>query len=373
VHLVTLSRWVNFSYIKTAGIHTFTAQPRTPYVFSFSQYEALTKTEDLRKLVVLQSLFWPRLPPFIVRPTGGRGETVLFFTGSGGYGDQVMAWPAAKLLADMGYLVHVLCDPGNDHLWSWFPWVQTVRLLPLPVREIESFNHLALFPYVTNLDEHSGQPHPTDHLMRQMGVDPQTVPPERKVVRPPLSLGQLSELGGTIRPFNVIQLAGSSNLRRTSPGRLKIVLQQLVNQIPVSWVAFHDQDDLHTKAAREVAVENPNLQVRVNVPFDQLVGLTAGADLTIGPDSFISHLRGALSLPGIAVFGTHEPALRTRYYPAITPIWEKLACPNSPCLVYRNEFPKYLCPPTVEPRTECEVLAAGYDRLVEVALRLSKR
>jgi ADP-heptose:LPS heptosyltransferase len=368
VHLLTFANPISFKYVKTAGLHHFTAQPRVPYVFSFVQHDALIRTEKVRDLVALESLFWPRLPPFVVRPTGGRGESVLFFAGAGGYGDQVLAWPAAHLLHELGYQVHVLIDPGNDHLWTWLPWVRSVRLFPIAAADLDTYDHLALYPYVTNVDEHPGQPHPTDHLLRQLGVEPSTIPPERKRVRPPLTLGQLAVVGGAPPNLGLIQLAGSNVLRRPTPAHLRRVLADLVTAVPAAWVTVHDVEDEHAAVAREVARDHPNLTVRHNLQFDEFVGLTAAARLTVGPDSFLTHLRGALGLPGVAVFGTHDPALRTRYYPEIRPVWERAACASAPCHVYRRTFPRYLCPPTVDgkPREECAVISAGYDRLVGV-------
>jgi len=331
-----------------------------PYIFSFSQRDALASTKAVSDVVVLDSLFWPRIPPFVVRPTGGRGESVLFFTGAGGYGDQVMAWPAAKFLHDLGYKVHVLCDPGNDHLWGWFPWVESVLVTPVALSEVEVFDHLALYAYVTNVDEHGGQPHPTDHLFRLMGVDPATIPEEKKRVKPPLSLGHLSIRAGAPPQLGLVQLSGSNICRRPTPERLSKVLNRLVKEVPLTWIGLHDVEDEHTKIAREV------LDVRINVPFDEFVGLTAAATITVGPDSFLTHLRGTLGLPGVAIFGTHDPAIRTRYYPEISPVWERRACPSSPCSIFRRTFPKYLCPPSAEPRQECAVIGAGYDSVVDV-------
>ncbi len=370
MHIITFASNVSFRYIKSAGTHMFTASPRVPYIFSFSQFDAINATEPVSKLIVSDSLFWPRLPAFTVRPTGGRGESVLFFTGAGGYGDQIMAWPVAKVLHDMGYRVHILCDPGNDHLWGWFSWVASVRVMPFPLSETEDFDHLALYAYVTNVDEHAGQPHPTDHLFRLIGIDPTTVPETFKRVAPPLSLGQLSVAGGASSNLGLIQLSGSNIVRRPTPERLKTTLTRLVKEVPLDWIGLHDVDDEHFAAAREVAATNPSLQVRMNTPFDEFVGLTAAARITIGPDSFLTHLRGAMGLPGITIFGTHHPAIRIRYYPEMRAVWEQHACPSSPCLVFRRVFPKYLCPPLPTPRQECAVIGAGYDVLVDSVKKL---
>jgi hypothetical protein len=349
----------------------FTAMPRVPYVFSFSQFEAINNTEKIRDLLVSDSLFWPRLPAFTVRPTGGRGETVLFFTGAGGYGDQIMAWPVAKFLHDMGYRVHVLCDPGNDHLWGWFPWVAGVKVMPLSLAEMEEFDHLALYAYVTNVDEHEGQPHPTDHLFRMVGIDPSTIPPEKKRVPPPLSFGQLSVRAGAPENLGLIQLSGSNFVRRPMPDRLARMLTKLITEVPMNWLGLHDVDDEHMAAARKVAEEHPKLlQVRLNVSFDEFVGLTAAAKITVGPDSFLTHLRGSMGLPGVSVFGTHHPGIRTRYYPEMVSVWERQVCPSSPCLVFRRAFPRYLCPPSAGPRQECAVVAAGYDVVTDTVKKV---
>jgi ADP-heptose:LPS heptosyltransferase len=192
-------------------------------------------------------------------------------------------------------------------------------------------------------------------------VDPETIPLGKKVVKPTMSMGQLSIYETAPKPFGLVQLSGSNITRRPTPERLKSTLERLVKEVPGTWIGLHDIDDENTQAAREV----PGIQVSVNLPFDELVGLTAAAKLTISPDSFLTHLRGSMGLPGISIFGPHDPMLRTRYYPGIKPLWERQACVNSPCLVYKRVFPRYLCPPLSEPRKECAVIGAGYDRLIE--------
>ena len=144
------------------------------------------------------------------------------------------------------------------------------------------------------------------------------------------------------------------------------MLVRLIKEVPGHWVGLHDQDDEHLTVAKSV----PGLDVRLNVSFDEFVALAAAARLTIGPDSFLTHLRGAMGKRGVAVFGTHDPKLRTRYYPEIVPIWERKACPSSPCHVYRNVFPRYLCPPVTPPRQECAVVGAGYDTVVDTVKKL---
>jgi ADP-heptose:LPS heptosyltransferase len=373
VQIVTFSHPVQIQNAKTAGTDVFRGDAQVPYIFSLYQMELINRKEaEGKKMVVLNSMLAPRLPPFVVRPTGGRGESVLFHTGAGGYGDQIMAWPAAKLLHDMGYAVHILSEPGNNHLWTWFPWVHSVKVLPIPASELLEFDHLAIYPYVTNVDEHPGQPHPTDHLLRLMGVIPETVPVERKRVCPPLSMRQQALALAYPHPLGVIQLAGSNLLRRPAPARVASLLRSLLDAIPeMTWVVLHDDNGEHMQAAR--TVQDPRLKIGVNLPFDELVGLVSAADIAVGPDSFLAHLRGALGLPGIVIFGTHEPALRTHYYPDIVPIWERNACSSSPCLAFRREFPVFLCPPSQGPRTECAVLAAGYDKLVASVVDLWKK
>jgi hypothetical protein len=56
----------------------------------------------------------PRIRNFDIRVRNFTDNRVLLYNGSGGYGDQILTWPVARLLNGLGFKVHVLCDPGNE-------------------------------------------------------------------------------------------------------------------------------------------------------------------------------------------------------------------------------------------------------------------
>ena len=192
MQIVTFNRNFQINFRKSAGEHPFDFIGEKDYVISAHHWERLVSDKALAREFKRSSYFEPRVRQFRVDPNGGRGRTLLFHSGAGGYGDQVMMWPVVRWLAESaGYTVHVLTDfRGNESCWWHFPWVKSVSSLPKPLDFFKGFDELCLFEQITNTDEHRGQLHPVDATLYRMGVDPSSVPAEAKRVAPPLSDGE---------------------------------------------------------------------------------------------------------------------------------------------------------------------------------------
>ena len=88
-----------------------------PYVIPNGQYDRIMTEPNLKERVYKASRIDMRIPNFNVSARKIGPQQLLFYNGSGGYGDQIMSWAVTKILADRGFSVHVLSDPGNQMCW----------------------------------------------------------------------------------------------------------------------------------------------------------------------------------------------------------------------------------------------------------------
>ena len=352
---------VEFTFDKSGGSRKTIVPQFQDYVFS--NIQRVNGDQRLNEKLYKQSYLESRVPPFKVNPLGGRGERVLFYTGAGGYGDQLMAQPVCKLLHKMGYVVDALLDPGNEPCWQDLDFIRKLITVPTPLNDLYDYHHLALYEFVTNADGHDGQMHPTDNILFRMGLDPKAVPPEDKIVRTPFTMLEQME-GETWREKCLYQLASSNPLRNLAPAVTVGLLQRLIKETKLEWVAIADRylPQPYYDECAKAGIEHkffPNIR--------ELMAAAVYAKMAVGPDSFMTHLRGHNLRPGVFYFGTLEPQLRTAYYPTVRGVWRRETCNLSPCHLYTNTFPPW-CPSIGTGL--CQVITASPDHVVNEVLAL---
>ena len=339
MHILSFTNGVEFTFDKSGGPRRTIVPPYQDYVFSNIQRIHGSTQPHLNEQLFRQSYLEARVPAFRVNPLGGKGERLLFYTGSGGYGDQLMAWPVCKLLHKLGYVVDVLVDPGNEPCWQELDFIRKTITLPAPLGDLYEYHHCALYEFVTNADGHPGQMHPTDNILFRMGLEPKTVPHEDKRVATPFTvLEQMS--GEAWKDVCLYQLASSNPLRNLSPDATVALLRRLREETKLEWVAIADR--YLPKPYYEVC-EREKIEYKFFPDIRELMAAAVNAKMAVGPDSFMTHLRGQNLKKGVFYFGTLEPELRLAYYPTVTGIWNKAVCHLSPCHLYTNSFPPW-CP-----------------------------
>ena len=316
-------------------------KPGVRYVMASAPFNALVQDNpQLSKLLAGTALLEPRLSPFVAQPDGG-GSSVLFYTGAGGLGDQVMAWPVVRWLAKHNYKVTVISDPGNDVCWQIHPDVQRVLPLPLPYDVFSAFSHHAIFEVVTNVDSFADQDHPTDCLFKRLGVDPRSVSMQDRKVTPRLPISALARRHAG-RAHGVFQLAATNAARSLPLAECQRLAEQLASRTAdkLDWIVVADQSN---KAHLDMKLPT-GMKLVTNYTFDQLVGLCLKASLGVGPDSLMMHLCGSLDIPFVAYFGPIAPPLRTRYYSSVRAAYSQGACPLAPCHAFSLNHAPVDCP-----------------------------
>src|ERR1044071_476181 len=149
---------------KSAGSVRRTYEPGRTWFFTDTQCRYISHDARVQRQTYKTSTADARIPNFHI-DTLKKGECVLLFNGSGGFGDQIITLPIAKILADRGAEVHILCWPGDDKIWWNLEHIRSVTTVPCLWSFVRDFDHHALFELVVNQDDHQkGQLHPVDSM-----------------------------------------------------------------------------------------------------------------------------------------------------------------------------------------------------------------
>ncbi len=356
LYLIRLNAKLTLNLSKSAGSVDVQLDANRDYVVSAALCNSLKNGECAPALDRITSLE-PRVRNFIVNPFGGRGETLLFYAGAGGYGDQIMAAPVVKFLVDLGYVVTVATDAGNQSCWDAYPFAQAVVTLPMTYDVFRRFHHHALLEQVTNVDEHPGQLHPVDAMLNRIGVDPGTVDAARKAVAPTVSAAALEAADKFIngRQVGLYQLGGSGESRRIPPAPSRQLLMHLAEAVPdLMWLGLYDNHIPAPYGAPLPTDAPPNAMVLSFPSLAQMFAVSSKAAVGVGPDSFLSHVMGSYGRPFVGLWGPVSADLRMRYYRNHVPLANTAACPYAPCLRYKTDFEQ--CPPQAKLLRTCLVL-----------------
>jgi ADP-heptose:LPS heptosyltransferase len=375
VNIVTFREPLAASYSKSSGRFDIMFEPLKPYILSHTQLRAILSDEQRKTVVYRRSDLAPRLANFNVTAPKKEGRNkVLFWTGAGGFGDQFMAWPVAQMIHRMGYEVHVLVDPGHTTCWWSFDWVKSVIQFPVYYDIVKMFDHHCFFDVVSNGDEHQDQGHPTDLMLRKIGLDPDLIDAELKVVRPNFTHGEIALTQQVIqgRPIAVYQLAATGATRSLTPSDSAHMLDRLCEAFPEwHWIAVYDTFNGEPYRLKADCVNRPNLQTYFYPNIRDMWCAIAHAKMVVSPDSMSVHVAGSMNVPCVGLWGPVDPATRIKYYRNHIALWKREVCPCSPCFHYHHEFP-YFCPPVQGGRKTCEVLQAiSADEVIGAAKTLN--
>ena len=354
-----------------------TFQAGVPYLLANAQVDRIMRDANVQQRTYKISRLDTRVRNFHIEALK-KGQRLLVFNGSGGYGDQIMTWPFAKFLADRGASVHILTDPGNNVCWWNLPFVRSVNTIPILWEQIQLFDYFIPFEAVVNMDEHQDQEHPLDMMLRKIGVDSDTVPPEEKSIRPVFTP---SELGTMIKytreRVGLYQLSSANPVRGLPPNDSVFLICQVAEATPaVHWLCLYDE--FVPKEYKEVMEAETAKRGLKNIePFcapnlRELWALTEHVSIVVSPDSMMAHIAGVFGTPCVGLWGPMRPDSRVKYYQKHYPIFHKEYCPHAPCFVYSNVFPKY-CPTRPGPRGSCDVLAGiGAGEVIDLVRKVMR-
>ena len=377
MNLVTFFEPVTVTFRKSTGGATMTFDANRNYVMPNNQLDRASADPAVMARMFRVSRLDMRIPNFDVRSARKIGtQRLLFYNGSGGYGDQIMSWPVVKILADHGFEVHVLSDPGNQMCWWNFPWVKSLHILPVQYEFFKLFDHYVVYDNLTNQDETPDQLHPVDALLEKIGFDHRTFSNEQKCVAPVYTQGEFAAVAQFRgRSFAIYQMAAANPIRSLPPSDSAFLLSKLAQEYPyITWLALvdgfsaaiHPHYKGYTDSITEEQKNDKGEAVQVSrwpnvIPYfspnlRELWALAQSARVVVSPDSLMIHVAGCQGVPCVGLWGLTDPARRAKYYTNHIPIHHKEVCAHSPCFHYLGTFPKY-CPPRKD-RKVCEVMAA---------------
>lgn len=363
MNLITFSEPISIAFKKSSGGVTQTFEAGRTYLLANAQVERLMRDQNVSSRTYKIS----RVDTRIVNAHQAafrKGQRILIYNGSGGFGDQVLTWPVARFLAKQGLQVHVLTDPGNNVCWWGFDFAKTVQTIPILWESVKMFDHFAHWEAVVNMDEHSDQEHPIDMMLQKIGYNPDDVPAEDKCVRPvftPSELGTLKLYLQSGKRIGLYQLSSANPVRCLTPNDSVFNLIKIAEAFPdMHWLCLYDEfvpPEYKSTLEAEVAKrELKNVELFCAPNLRELWALTEYVSVVISPDSMMAHIAGAFGTPCVGLWGPISPQTRVKYYKNHFPIWHKEFCPHAPCFAYSNTFPKH-CPPRPAQRNTCDVLA----------------
>jgi Glycosyltransferase family 9 (heptosyltransferase) len=375
MNLVTFNEPLTIAFKKSAGGITQTFEASRTYLLANAQMERIMRDPNVQKRTYKVSRPDMRIPNFHIAALK-KGQRLLVFNGSGGYGDQIITWPFCKILADMGASVHVLTDPGNNVCWWNLPFVRSVNTVPILWEQVQMYDFFLHFETVTNMDEHQDQDHHLDMLLRKIGIDPEAIDAKNKVVRPVFTPGELGTMTRFIgRKVGLYQLSSANPVRGLPPNDSVFMICRIAEATPhVHWLCLYDEfipPEYKTTLEAEVAKRGlKNVEAFCSPNLRELWALTEHVSVVVSPDSMMAHIAGVFGTPCIGLWGPVSPENRVKYYANHHPIFHKEYCPHSPCFVYSANFPKY-CPPRPATRNVCDVLSGiSPSEVIDLVLKL---
>jgi hypothetical protein len=239
--LISLQEPIAFGIKRSTGEYRLAFQALTPYVLSNAHFRNIHS--NVEKILFKVTNYDNRIPAFHVNALR-KGDKIIFFNGSGGFGDQIMTWPVVRLLSKMGFEMHVACEPGLEMCWWHFPWVKSIVSMPIAQGQLEMWKNMVLLDTVVNFDEHPDQRHPVDAQLLRCGIDPDSIDPSLKKVAPVFTDGEMAKSNdviGGIQKFAIYQLASTSPTRSLRPELSVAIFHLLAERFKnVTWVGIHD-------------------------------------------------------------------------------------------------------------------------------------
>lgn len=368
MNLITFREPITVAFKKSAGGQTVTFEAGRAYLIANAQLERVMKDTNVTNRAHRISRAETRIENFHVNAidTGAkRRQRVLLFNGSGGYGDQILTWPVAKILNDRYKCdVHIMTDPGNNVCWWNLDFVKSVQTVPMLWEQAKMYDHFVPLEAVVNMDEHQDQGHPVDMMLAKMGINPDSIPPEEKVVRPQFTQSELGALVTMLKmgkKIGMYQLSAANPVRCLPVNDSVFMLLKLAEATPEThWLALYDEFvPKEYKESLEAAVlerKLENVQAFCSPNLRELWALTEHISVVVAPDSMMAHIAGVFGTPCVGLWGPMEPKKRVAYYKNHLALFHKEFCPHAPCFAYSNVFPRY-CPPRPDTRKSCDVLA----------------
>lgn len=295
-------------------------------------------------------LGWDRADPFlpietqlaaVSPPADGRAARIavinLFHTA---FGDAILCLTVlrelrARLRARLGSvrleLFQNAYDPEVHALYTRSDEVDAIHPLPAPVASLAEFDG---WVDLTEDPIPTGQ-HWVDGCLQTAGIDPATVPPERKRNRLPVSPDSARRLGGVAdaaraagAPVLLFHPAASTPIRSIPPERVAPLLDAILER--TGWTVACAVPTGYTHP--RFIDWSPHSR-----SFADFAYLISRADRVLTVDTSLYHVADAHDVPGVVLFTSIHPAERIRYYPYLHGI--SLGDPGALAGVHRSGRP----------------------------------
>lgn len=318
--------------------------------------------EDISGAQLMVHADGDRMEPVPVNEAGNRefteelawDEKKILITRVGGIGDIILLtpiirelnsrWPTAK--------IDVVCHPEFGQPLQNLPYVNAIIPYPIKLADAKTYDCWIFFENAVERGDHTTKLHSVDCYAQRIGLTGEF--DKRQEYRVTESERIWAKEGyprinGTRRIC--VQTNASAACRSYPRAKLQQVVAELLKK---GWEVFLMDRPGGVKLDPEEKIPDGLRVLTDGLTFRHRAAVMETSDCVLAPDSSLTHLAGALSVPCVSLFGPFHSDLRTKYNDTTFAINGKGDC--APCNPHNRmgmDFPAK-CPSKA--RGVCEVL-----------------
>ena len=330
-------------------------------------------------------------------PSGSR----LIIMRVGGLGDMIMLTPVLKHLKEalpVGVETTLCTFKYAHNLFLKSGFCEKVVSAPIRLSELLEYDYYMEFIEEKDKEDFS-KSNMTEFYFKSMGVNPDALAPLQLAPYLPSEVACSTEIASFFKRMRkadhravALTCMFSSDRSRDFPVPH---LESLLDRFPeVLFVAPYNRVDPLRERFEHITKENL-IFLDTSRSLTEFITAIHCSDLILSSDSSAYHIAAAFGKPAVALFGSIDPDLRTRYYPSVTPlnaVYKGTFC-TSPCrisnvcwihlddeagqeMLKRNIFdPEKGCPEAVRTNSKYSpcLLAVSYDDLAQAFAKTLNR
>ena len=263
------------------------------------------------KFVPLES----RLSPFKKK----NKINIAFVAFGGGLGDTIVGKTALELLlsrlqcyfSEINFFLYPI-KLNSLSLLSQIPNVSSIQLLPAPLSSLKKADFYFDFSMMTGHYNFNALPM-IDYFLFHLGIDPSSIPPEKKRCSYRINEGVVKELEPVLSllkkrhgPLLLYHFKATTPIRSIPPQLIPKHIRDII-----------DNTDFTVASVLPCRFNHPRFLdlSGLSKSFDHFAYIISQMDAIITVDTVTFHLADAFSIPTVVLFTSIPPELRIKYYP----------------------------------------------------------
>lgn len=294
---------------------------------------------------------------------------------AGGFGDLVLLTPVLREIKRRWPSAHVaVCTMVHyGAVLSNLPFVDEIIPYPIPKATLDTFDAWVFYENAIEHNPRAKEIHMTQVFAEIAGLGADGVADllPAYVVKPSEAIWcneQFPRVNGTRR---VCIQVGASAIARVYPQ--KLMGEAVGKMVQRGWEVFLLGERGEIKLPEKTPALIRNLS-DMGLTFRQSAAVVNTCDAFVGNDSALLHVAGALSVPGVGLYGPFPWKLRTAHSPSIHALQGAPVSDACPCFHHVNAAKRNHFPDNCPTKTHCGTLAEiKPDRIVSKVDSIMRR